>query len=72
MRNRTKFLVGVALLLTGMAKADCPFMVKCSIDGEYMMVEETYYNGIHKSQKFSHDYNGPNGKEHHYVVVACD
>ncbi|MGP8271806.1 MAG: hypothetical protein ACLQLH_17215 [Terracidiphilus sp.] len=51
---------------------NCPFSETCSIDGQMMMQEATYYNGIHKSVKYGHDYYGANGKEHHYVVVECD
>lgn len=78
--------VFVALLLTfaaigiwtaqAKAKANrqdgCPSSVKCNLDGSYMFQEETYYNGLHKSVKYGHDYNGPDGTVHHYVIVSCD
>ncbi|MGB6835720.1 MAG: hypothetical protein WA660_01450 [Candidatus Acidiferrales bacterium] len=69
-----KILLGIAalLMLVVPAVANCPVMVKCSIDGEYMSQEETYWNAGHESIKYSHDYYGANGKEHHYVIVSCD
>ncbi len=67
-----KKLALIVFLTVATARADCPFTVKCSIDGQDMTREQCYYNGLHKSCKFSHDYYGANGKEHHYVVVACD
>jgi hypothetical protein len=65
-------LIAVFFLSFTFVRADCPISVKCSIDGQMMLQEETYYNGGHKSVKYSHDYYGPNGKEHHYIVVSCD
>jgi hypothetical protein len=72
-----RFWVKVAflafLLPIAFARADnCPLTVTCAIDGQMMMQEATYYNGGHKSIKYGHDYYGPNGKEHHYVIIACD
>ena len=67
-----KGLALIVLLGASTLRADCPMTVKCSIDGQMMNNEECYYNGLHKSCKFSHDYYGPNGKEHHYRVVTCD
>jgi len=52
-------------------RADCPLTVRCKIDGAAMGEEETYVNGAHISKKFGHDYYGPNGKEHHYVIIQC-
>lgn len=49
----------------------CPVVVTCLLDGQGMMVEETYLNGIHISKKYGHDYYGPNGKVHHYVILSC-
>lgn len=59
------------MLLCVPVYADCPLTVRCKIDGEAMGVEETYSNGLHVSKKYGHDYDGPNGKEHHYVIVQC-
>jgi hypothetical protein len=39
--------------------------VKCDLDGASMIEEESYYDEIHKTAKFGHDYYGPNGKVHH-------
>lgn len=50
----------------------CPFSVKCDLDGASMLKEESYFNGIHESAKFGHDYYGANGKVHHYVIISCD
>jgi hypothetical protein len=50
----------------------CSVMIKCDLDGEYMSQEETYYNGMHKSVKYGHDYYGSEGKIHHYVIVSCN
>lgn len=66
-----KTLALIVFIGVAAARADCPVVVKCSIDGEGMMQEQCYINGSHKSCKFSHDYYGPNGKEHHYVIVVC-
>jgi hypothetical protein len=54
------------------ASHGCPNSVKCDLDGQYMSQEETYWNGLHESAKYGHDYYGPNGKVHHYVIVSCD
>jgi hypothetical protein len=71
-------LVAAFLLVSGNAvkakalTSGCPASVKCDLDGMSMIEEETYYNGIHKSVKYGHDYYGANGKVHHYVIVGCD
>ena len=68
-----KVFVGLVFVLFAVPlRASCPMGVKCSLDGEYMTEEETYYNGLHESKKYGHDYYGPNGKVHHYVIVKCD
>jgi hypothetical protein len=76
MKSR-RFWIKVAALAflqrIAFARADnCPLTVTCSIDGQMMMQEAAYYNGSHKSIKYGHDYYGPNGKEHHFVITACD
>lgn len=65
-------LVGLLIFSTGTVYAYCPSMVKCKLDGEYMSQDTCYYNAGHKSCKYSHDYDGPNGTEHHYVIISCD
>jgi hypothetical protein len=67
-----KTIVLAILLLGVTAYASCPMMVKCSMDGQSMSQEECYMNGLHRSCKYSHDYYGPKGKEHHYVIVECN
>lgn len=68
-----KRLLAIAVLFLAVAaRADCPFSVKCNLDGEMMLQEECYYNGLHKTCRFAHDHWGPNGKEHHVVNVPCD
>ncbi len=69
-----KFLWLAALILCASSvRADnCPMSVKCSIDGQIMLQEQTYYDGIHKSVKYGHDYYEGGQKEHHYVIVSCD
>jgi hypothetical protein len=74
MTRKGKFvLIALGILgLTGIALADGCSFVKCPTDGQMMMQEECYWNNLHRSCKFGHDYYGPSGKEHHYVMVACD
>jgi len=64
-------LVTLACAATA-ATASCPISVNCSLDGAYMMNEGCYYNGLHQTCKFGHTHYGPNGPEHHYVMVDCD
>ena len=65
-------IVWVALLSPISALGDgCPVVVTCSLDGQGMTVEATYVKGTHLSKKYGHDYYGPSGKEHHYVIVEC-
>ncbi len=73
-RDMLRFLVALlpAVFVRKASADNCPFSEICSIDGATMLQEDAYYNGIHKSVKYGHTYNGPNGQEHHYVIVACD
>jgi len=66
------FLSFGLLLLAVPLRASCPVTLKCDLDGQYMSEEETYVNGMHVSKKYGHDYYGPNGTVHHYVIVKCD
>jgi hypothetical protein len=68
-----KILPFALLFLAATVRADsnCPVSVTCNIDGAIMLQEATYYNGPHKSVKYGHDYYGPNGKEHHFVIIDC-
>lgn len=70
--KRIMFAGFALLLLAAQSFGDCATSVKCSLDGEYMFQEESYYNGSHKSVKYGHDYYGSEGKVHHYVIVSCD
>jgi hypothetical protein len=60
------------VLAPSTAVADCAFSVSCSLDGEMMMQEQCYYNGLHKTCKFSHKPWHDGKQEYHYVLVACD
>jgi hypothetical protein len=64
-------LVALLRLVPLALKADCPIIVNCDIDGEGMMEEESYVNGIHVSQKFGHTHYGSHGPEHHYKIIQC-
>lgn len=65
-------LVSILFMTTGLV-ADCPMSRTCSLDGQFMMQKETYYNGSHKSIKYAHDYIGSDGKKvEHYIIVKCD
>lgn len=62
----------VTLAILGMAvaaKASCGFTHQCPLDGQTMLLEETYYNGLHQSQKWGH--SALNG-EHHSFVYQCN
>lgn len=69
--NKKLGLAALLMLVPFMVKADCPVVVNCSIDGEGMMEEETYVNGIHITKKFGHTHYGSHGPEHHYRMVQC-
>lgn len=62
----------LGLLLVPAVHATCPISAKCEIDGATMLEETCYYNNSQKYCRFGHDYSGPNGKEHHYVIKKCD
>jgi hypothetical protein len=72
------FVIAIALatsllvLAPATAVADCSYSETCSLDGGMMMPEQTYYNGMHKSVKFSHHHWVGGKEEYHYVIVSCD
>ena len=69
-----KMLLVLAVLAATVlaAHAMCPSSVTCDLDGMYMQSEGCYWNGMHQTCKFGHTHYGPNGPEHHYVMVNCD
>ena len=70
MRN----LALAVLLFAVPSQAACPVSVMCPQDGQAMTLEQTYNNGGHMSQKWSHIYRGIAGesREYHSTIVSCD
>lgn len=71
--NAMKTLVAVLLIATYAVAGQCPFTVRCSIDGMMMNPEGCEYNyqNHHKVCKFGHDHYENSGMVHHYQYVDC-
>lgn len=68
--RRTILTVIAVLIATAIfAKAQCA-IPRCPLDGSPMMLEQTYYDGIHQSQRWGHTNTVTN--EHHSFVYQCN